>query len=72
MGVGESAGRCRDCAQFRNDPAFLEAAFAGLGSLSSAYGSVRDEDGLCLRHDRYLSARCGCADFAARDGRALF
>jgi hypothetical protein len=58
--------RCRDCARFRNDPAFLEGAFAGLTSLSSAYGSVRDEDGLCLRHDRYVPARSHCADFAAR------
>jgi hypothetical protein len=61
-----SAPTCRDCSHFRNHPAFLEAAFAGLSSLGSAYGSVRDEDGLCLRHERYLSARCGCADFAAR------
>jgi hypothetical protein len=57
---------CRGCARFRNDPAFLESSFAGLTSLSSAYGSVRDEDGLCLHHDRYVPARACCADFAAR------
>ena len=59
-------GRCRHCAQFRNDPAFLEAAFKGLASLSSAYGSVRADDGLCLAHDRYLSGDGGCADFTPR------
>jgi hypothetical protein len=32
-------------------------------SLSSGYGSVRSDDGVCLRHDRYLSARSCCADF---------
>ena len=66
MSAASNARMCRDCARFRNDPAFLEAAFPGLASLGSAYGSVRDEDGLCLRHDRYLPARSGCADFAAR------
>lgn len=59
---------CRRCAHFRNDPAYLEAAFAGLSSLGSAYGSVRGEDGLCLRHDRYLGADCRCGDFAERGG----
>jgi hypothetical protein len=61
---------CRNCAHFRNDAAYLEAVFAGLASLSSAYGSVRGEDGLCLRHDRYLGARSCCADFTGRDTAA--
>ncbi len=62
---------CGACAQFRNDAAFLEAAFAGLSSLSSGSGSVRGEDGLCLRHDRYLAATSWCGDFApdARRGQ---
>ena len=58
--------RCADCAHFRNDPNYLEAEFAGLTSLGSAYGSVRAEDGLCLKHDCYLAADFCCADFAAR------
>ncbi len=58
--------RCGDCVHFRNDPAYLEMLFAGLASLSSADGSVRGDDGHCRRHDRYLSARSGCADFRAR------
>ena len=57
---------CGACAHFRNEPAYLEAALAGLTSLGSAYGSVRADDGLCLLHDRYLRAHASCADFAAR------
>jgi len=60
----ETPRRCRFCTWFRNDPAFFEQEFAGLSSLSSAYASVRGEDGLCLRHDRYLSAHASCADFS--------
>jgi hypothetical protein len=56
---------CRACAHFRNGAAFLEAAFAGLTSLSSGHASVRGEDGLCLRHDRYLAASSWCRDFKA-------
>jgi hypothetical protein len=56
-------GRCRNCMHFRNDPAFLEAAFAGMSAMSSAWGSTRAEDGLCLRHDRYLNAEASCGDF---------
>jgi len=55
---------CRSCRHFRNDAAYLETAFAGLTSLSSAFGSVRSDDGICLRHDRYLSARSFCSDFS--------
>jgi hypothetical protein len=56
--------QCRECRHFRNDAKFLETAFKGLTSLSSAYGSVRSDDGICVRHDRYLSARSSCADFS--------
>jgi hypothetical protein len=57
---GES---CRSCAHFRNNPAYLEMLFPGLTSLSSADASVRGDDGHCRRHDRYLGAGAGCADF---------
>ena len=55
---------CRFCRHFRNDARFLEASFPGLTSMSSGYGSVRADDGICLRHDRYLSAESSCRDFA--------
>jgi hypothetical protein len=57
------AVRCGVCRHFRNDPAYLEAAMPGLASLSSASASVRVDDGICLRHDRYLGAERSCADF---------
>jgi hypothetical protein len=58
--------RCADCAWFRNEPEFVEAAFPGLTALSSGAGSTRSSDGICLRHDRYLRADYGCADFRQR------
>jgi hypothetical protein len=58
-------GSCGSCRHFRNDPAYLEAAMPGFSSLSSAFASVRADDGLCLMRDRYLSARASCARFAA-------
>jgi hypothetical protein len=57
---------CRDCRHFRNDPGYLEGAFPGLASLSSGYASVRANDGICLRHDRYLAASSSCRDFEQR------
>jgi hypothetical protein len=57
--------KCRHCRHFRNDSEFLEASFPGLTSMSSGYGSVRAEDGICIRHDRYLSAESSCPDFSA-------
>jgi len=59
-----SQQHCLACVHFRNDAKFLEAAFGGLTSLSSGFGSVRGDDGICLRHDRYLSARSSCAEFS--------
>jgi hypothetical protein len=64
---------CGACQHFRNDAAYLETAFAGLTSLSSAFGSARSDDGICIRHQRYLTARSCCADFAPvppHDGQA--
>jgi hypothetical protein len=62
---------CFACVHFRNDAKFLEAAFGGLTSLSSGFGSVRGDDGICLHHDRYLSARSSCSEFTpARKNRS--
>jgi hypothetical protein len=54
---------CAQCSHFCNDPAVLEKLLAGLTSLSSGAGSVRDADGICRRHDRYLSADSICPDY---------
>jgi len=58
---------CSACVHFRNDAKFLETVFGGLTSLSSGFGSVRADDGICLRHDRYLSARSSCSEFSPRE-----
>ncbi|MSP93989.1 MAG: hypothetical protein EXR00_01860 [Alphaproteobacteria bacterium] len=63
--------KCRNCRHFRNDPAYLEAAIKGLSAMSSAWGSVRADDGLCLHHDRYLSAEASCRDFQAEAVTAI-
>ena len=63
MTVLKAEKSCGGCTHFRNEAAFLEAAFAGLSSLSSGHASVRGEDGLCLHHDRYLAATSWCGDF---------
>ncbi|HZQ14812.1 MAG TPA: hypothetical protein VFB31_18550 [Pseudolabrys sp.] len=60
----QTRGECRSCRHFRNDAAFIEQTFGGLTSLSSGYGSVRSDDGICLHHERYLSARSSCGDFS--------
>jgi hypothetical protein len=33
-----------------------------MNALGSAFGSVRDTDGLCERHQRYLRATCHCPE----------
>lgn len=54
---------CGNCIYFQNDPAILEKAWPGLSSMSSGFGSVRDQDGLCKRHDVYLSSWDSCPRF---------
>ncbi len=60
-------GRCISCRFFANDPALIEATFPGLTALSSAYGSVRSDAGICSRHDFFLSSWQRCGDFEAGD-----
>jgi hypothetical protein len=60
----EPVKACRDCLWFRNDPAFLEAAVKGLNALSSAWASVRSDDGLCVKHDHFTPASGVCPDHA--------
>ncbi len=55
--------RCFQCEYFRNSPEYLESVFKGLTTLSSAYGSVRSEDGICVLNDLYLAANRHCDRF---------
>jgi len=57
---------CKNCKCFQGDPAIIEKTYAGLSSLSSGFASVRDQDGFCNHHERYLSARDSCPDFGFR------
>jgi hypothetical protein len=61
---GKSGAACGQCAHFQNDPSFIEQAFRGLTTMSSGFASVRDRDGICALHQRYLSASDRCADFS--------
>jgi hypothetical protein len=51
---------------FRADPFELESAIPGLRSFGSGFAAVRSNDGLCARHDRYLSASACCAGHELR------
>lgn len=67
-GHSAQAESCRGCAHFTNDPQVLEGLFPGLSSLSSVHASVRSDDGLCRRQDRYLSASGHCQGWTCRKG----
>lgn len=56
---------CIGCRHFHNTPAYLEKTYKGLTSLSSAYASVRKDDGICDLHEVYLSADSWCDRFEA-------
>jgi hypothetical protein len=60
----DAARCCACCTHFDGDARSLETRIAGLRVLGSGYASVRDEDGLCARHERFAAARATCAEFA--------
>jgi hypothetical protein len=64
--LGNSGTVCKSCRWFLGDPAIVEKTYPGLSSMSSGFASVRDQDGFCNYHQRYLSARDSCLDFALR------
>jgi hypothetical protein len=57
---------CASCRHFLHEPADIEAALPGLSVLSSGYASVRGRDGLCLKHDRFVTAQSCCPAFEER------
>jgi hypothetical protein len=63
--VLQARAHCAACVHFRDDADFIEQALPGLSALSSARGSVRADDGICQRHDRFVSGRGGCGKFSA-------
>jgi len=66
------APRCAACRFFIGAPAALERAIPGVNVLSSAYGSVRADTGLCERHGVFTTARsAACPQFAANHRESL-
>lgn len=51
---------CRTCRHFEQRARIIESEFAGLATLSSAYGSVRSQDGLCELWARYAAESSMC------------
>jgi len=48
---------------FEREPLALERSIPGLRSLGSGFASVRADDGLCRRHERYVSSHASCAGY---------
>lgn len=69
-GARATARSCAVCRHFTDRPAELERAIPGLNILSSAYGSVRDETGLCRRREAFVTPMASCVEFAARADKA--
>ncbi len=57
---------CQECKYFYNDPHLLEKVYHGLNTLSSAWGCVRGDAGICIKHQVYLFPRGRCKDFVYR------
>ena len=62
--ANQAKGTCGSCRYFADDPVELERAVPGLNILSSAFGSVRDETGLCALREAFVTPSAGCADFS--------
>jgi hypothetical protein len=62
---------CTGCLHFRRSALELELRLPGLRALSSAFASVRSEDGLCALHDRYVSATSACVRHQAGAAQPL-
>ena len=63
--MGATQQCCGACRFFIGTPVALERAIPGLNILSSAYGSVRGDTGLCEQHDSFVTAAtAACPAFA--------
>jgi hypothetical protein len=69
-GTSHQERSCRDCGHFLDDPQALEAEFAGLQALSSAYGSTRGQAGICLVDDTFRNPGPACPEFTERPAPA--
>jgi hypothetical protein len=64
--IDPSQRRCGACRFFTGSPAALERAIPGLNILSSAWGSVRADTGLCGHSDTFVTgATAACPEYAS-------
>ncbi len=54
---------CGNCRFFVHEPRELERALPGLNILSSAFGSVRADTGLCRVSETLVTSRMACVHF---------
>jgi hypothetical protein len=66
QGAGLAEDSCGSCRYFCQSPHEIESQMPGMRSLGSGHASVRASDGICRRHDRYLTASSHCADYQQR------
>jgi len=60
-----AAPTCRTCSFFINAPAELEESLPGMNTLSSAWGSVRWDAGMCRHFGVLLRPIQGCPAYQA-------
>ena len=58
---------CAGCRYFVGEAGDLEREVPGLNILSSAFGSVRADTGLCRRDDFFCVANHGCQHWRERE-----
>jgi hypothetical protein len=61
--IAFDAPGCARCRFFDPAARVIESELPGLRILSSAYSSVRSDDGLCRQHQRYVAASSICAGY---------
>ncbi len=61
-----SAVSCSGCFYFTVAAEEFEREVPGFKVLSSAYGSVRGETGLCIRHDFFCMPNHHCSNFQVK------
>lgn len=61
-----SADSCSGCLSFTVAAEEFEREVPGFKVLSSAFGSVRGETGLCRRHDLFCMPSHHCPDFQVK------
>lgn len=66
----KGAATCHECSLFVHEAQALERALPGLNILSSAFGSVRADTGLCGATDILIVPGPACPAFRARLGAA--